>query len=115
MKKQKVMVALKSVEYVPNLMDLACRVAKGMEAELIALHVVEIPAALDLSAEAAVLDQPGNEILERARAAACHKFGEISTQLIRARQVPQTIVSEAEEQQIDLLILGYHHKNPVAE
>ena len=59
------MVALKNIESVSSLLDLACRVARGMEAELIALHVVEMPDALDLSAEAAVLDQPGKEVLAR--------------------------------------------------
>jgi len=113
--KQKVMVALKSIDCVVGLMDLACRVAKGMNAELITLHVTEIPAALDLSADSAILDSPGNEILARARKAACREFGEISTQLIRARQAAQTIVSEAEEQHVQLLILGYRHKNHVAE
>lgn len=115
MKKPRVMVALKSLEQVQDLMDLACRVARGMGAELVAIHVAAIPAALDLGAESAVLDQPGNEILASARRSACEQFGQVSTQLIRAREVAQTIVSEAEEQQVDLLLLGYHHKSSLAE
>lgn len=115
MKKQKVMVALKNIESVSSLLDLACRVARGMEAELIALHVVEMPDALDLSAEAAVLDQPGKEVLARAHEVACKEHGQISMQLIRARDAAKTIVSEAKEQHIDLVILGYHPRNPLAD
>lgn len=65
MKKQKVMVALKNIESASSLLDLACRVARGMEAELIALHVVEAPDALDLSAESPVPDEAGKQVLER--------------------------------------------------
>lgn len=115
MKKQKVMVALKTMESVGGLMDLACRVARGMDAKLIAVHVAKVPVGLDLSAESAVLDRPGKELLACARKVACKEFGKISTQLIRARQAAETIVSEAEEQDVDLLILGYQHKNPVVE
>jgi hypothetical protein len=35
--------------------------------------------------------------------------------LIRARDTASTIVSEAEEQGVDLIILGYHPKNPLAD
>lgn len=115
MRKQKVMVALKNIESVPSLMDLACRVAKGMQAELIALHVVEVPDALDLSAESPILDQAGKQLLDRARQVACREHGEPSMYLLRARETAKTIVSEAEEQDVDLIILGYHPKNPLAD
>jgi nucleotide-binding universal stress UspA family protein len=115
MKKQKVMVALKNIEGVASLMDLACRVARGMEAELIALHVVEVPDALDLSAESPVLDQAGRQLLDRAREVACKEHGQPSMYLIRARDTAKTIVSEAEEQDVDLIILGYRPKNPLAD
>lgn len=115
MKKQKVMVALKNIETVPSLMDLACRVARGMEAELIALHVVEVPNVLDLSAESPILDQAGRELLDRAREVACKEHGQPSMYLIRARDTASAIVSGAEDQEVDLIILGYQRKNPLAD
>lgn len=115
MKKQRVMVALKNIESVPSLMDLACRVARGMEAELIALHVVEVPDVLDLSAESPILDQAGRELLDRAREVACKEYGQPSMYLLRARDTASAIVSEAEDQEVDLIILGYHPKNPLAD
>lgn len=116
MKKQRVMVAVKDIESVPGLMDLACRLARGMQAELIALHVVEVPKdVLDLSAESPVLDQAGREVLDRAREVACKEHGEPSMYLLRARDTAGAIVSEAEEQDVDLIILSYHPKNPLAD
>ncbi len=115
MKKQKVMVALKNIESVASLMDLACRVARGMEAELIALHVVEVPDVLDLSAESPILDQAGRELLDRAREVACKEHGQLSMYLLRARDTGSAVVSEAEEQGVDLIVLGYHPKNALAD
>jgi nucleotide-binding universal stress UspA family protein len=115
MRKQKLMVALKDIESVPSLMDLACRVARGMEAKLIALHVVEVPDVLDLSAQSPVLDQTGKKLLDRACEVACREHGQISACLLRARDTASAIVSEAKEQNVDLIILGYHPKNPLAD
>jgi nucleotide-binding universal stress UspA family protein len=115
MKKQKVMVALKNTESVPSLMDLACQVARGMAAELIALHVVEVPDVLDLSAESPALDQAGKELLDRACEVACREHGQVSGYVLRARHTASAIVSEAEDQNVDLIILGYRRKNPLAD
>lgn len=116
MGKSKVIVALRDAEQVDDLMKLACQLAMGMDAEVMALHVVEVPPGLPLDADAEILDRPGQEILAQARQTASGKFSrEVSTQLVRAREPGEAIVAEARENSASLLILGYRHRNPVSE
>jgi len=112
----KVMVALRDVESVDSLIKLACQLSKGMECEVVALHVVEVTASLPLDADAEVLDQPGREILARARETAAKCFSaEIATRLVRARNAGEAIVGEAADGHVDLLVMGHRRKSPLGE
>lgn len=111
-----VMVALRDGDHVEELMKLACQMSQGMNAPLVAVNVVEVSLALDLDADSEVLDRDGKEILARAREVAARHFSqEISTRLLRAREAGPAIVSEAIDQGVELLILGYHQKPAVRE
>lgn len=115
MGKPKVMVALRDAESVEALVTLACQVSNGMDAELVGLHVVEVPLATPLEADDEVLDHPGKEILSRAQRFAERFSKKISTQLLRARQAGEAIVGELQEQGVDLLIMGYHRPHTLGE
>jgi nucleotide-binding universal stress UspA family protein len=111
------MVALRDPQSTERLVTLACQLANGMDAELIALHVVEVPMATPLEAESEVLEHPGEEILARAKRVA-QKFSlKTSTKLLRARQAGEAIAGEAKEQGAELLVMGHHkpHLHPLAE
>lgn len=107
MARSKVIVALRDAESVESLVTLACQLSNGMDAELIALHVVEVPLATPLDGPEA-LDHPGKEILASAQKVADRLARKITTQLIRAREAGETIVGEAKDQRADLLVLGHH-------
>lgn len=111
MKQPEIMVALRDEDHVEGLIKLACDMSKGMGAHLTAVHVVEVAPALPLDAESETLDHPGKEILGRARelASGCG-FKDVATRLIRAREAGPAIVSEAEDQGAELLVMGYHSK-----
>jgi basic amino acid/polyamine antiporter, APA family len=113
--KAKVLVALRDADHVDGLMRLACEMSKGMNADLIALNVVEVGPGLPLDAESDVLDQSGKEALVRAQKSAKESSRELITRLVRARDAGHAIVLEAEGQRADLLILGYHHKPALEE
>ncbi len=115
MSKPKVMVALRDAKSVEGLVKLACQLANGMEADLIALHVVEVPMVLDLDADAEVLDKPGKEILARAKRVAEDSSKPINPRLVRARQAGEAIVEDVKEQGVDLLVMGYHQPHRVGE
>lgn len=116
MSSSKIMVALRDCGSAEGLTSLACQLAGGAGAELIALHVVQIPLATPLEAADKILDQEGKDILSQAARIAAGKVpGGISTQLLRARNAGEAIVAEAREQRVDLLVLGHHRKHELRE
>jgi len=105
--KAKLMVALRDPESVESLMTLAVQLSNGMDAELVVLHVVEVPPATPIEAEDEVLDHEGKEILGAARRVAERSSKKISTELLRAREVGEAIVGEAKDRGAELLIVGH--------
>jgi basic amino acid/polyamine antiporter, APA family len=114
-KKPTVIVALRDIQSFESLMDLAIRMAETMRASLLAVHIVEVPVNLDLSAESDELDSAGKALLAEAQRKADGSFGSVATELIRARHAGSAIVDEAKLHCADLLVLGYCHKNPLSE
>ena len=116
MAKTKVMVALRDLESGDSLVALACQVAQGMDAELLALHVVEIPLATPIEADDDLLDHPGKEVLSQVQKFAAQHFSRaIVARLLRARGAGEAIVGEAREQGIDCLVMGHERRSVVGE
>ena len=116
MAKPKVIVALRDAQSVESLVTLACQLSSGMDAELIALHVVEVPLATPLGADE-VLDHPGKEILASAKKVGERFSRSIATQLLQAREAGEAIAGEARDQGAELLVLGHRkpHPHPLGE
>jgi nucleotide-binding universal stress UspA family protein len=112
--KAKLMVALRDPESVESLMTLAVQLSNGMDAELVVLHVVEVPPATPIEAEDEVLDHEGKEILAAAKRVAERSSKKISTELLRAREAGEAITGEAKDRGAELLIMGYHRPHPHA-
>src|SRR5215472_16735956 len=74
MAQTKIMVALQDQDHVEGLMRLACEMARGTSAEVIALHVVEVGLGLPLDAESDVLDRAGRKLLASGHEVALQKF-----------------------------------------
>ena len=116
MAKTKIMVALRDAESVESLVTLACQMSSGVDAELSALHVIEVPMATPLEADDEVLYHPAKEILAQAERVASERFKKkISTQLLRAREIGEAIVGEVKDQRVDLLIMRYHRPHTLGE
>ncbi len=104
-----VMVAVKDPEHADELARVACQMARGTGAELMAISVAEIGPALPLDAEAEILDREAKQALERAAQVALEACGcEIRTTLVRARAAGPALVEEAQERRAGLLVMGYH-------
>lgn len=116
MEKPKVMVALRDTETAGSLTKLACQMASLAGTNLVALHVIEVPPGLPIDVEDPVFERPGQQVLSLARQIASNNFSmHISTKLLRARNAGEAIVGEAEEEGIELLVIGYHHDHRLAE
>lgn len=112
MGKPKVMVALREGISVESLVTLACQLSQGMDAELMALHVVELPLVTPLDAEDETLDSAGREVLAQAQRVAEKLSRNLSTELLRAREAGEAIVGVASEKAVDLLVMGHHKPHP---
>jgi nucleotide-binding universal stress UspA family protein len=106
MSKPKVMVALRDSVSVESLMVLASELAQGMGADLVALHVVEVPLLTPLDVMDESLDRHGHEVLAQAKHLAEEHSMTISTELMRAREADEAIVGVAGEKGVDLLVIG---------
>lgn len=116
MEKPKVMVALRDAETAESLTKLACQMASLEGANVIALHVIEMPPGLPIDAIDPIFEAPGEQVLALARqAASSNFFMQISTKLLKARSAGEAIVGEAIDEGIELLVIGYHHNHRLAE
>jgi len=114
MRKSKVMVAVRDAVSVGSLMTLACQLSQGMDADLLVLHVVDVPLVTPLDALDETIDHSGKEILAQAQRVA-EKFPRtVTTELLRARDVGEAIAGVAREQDVDLLVMGHHKPHPHA-
>lgn len=108
MGKPKVMVAVRNEASVESLVTVACQLSREMGADLLALHVVEVPLATPLDAQEETIDHLGKDLLLQAQRVA-EKFSQpFSTELLRAREVGEAIVGVAKERGVDLLVMGHH-------
>lgn len=86
--------------------QMACEIAKVHGAKVTAIHLVQVPYSLPLESPMPYRLLIGESILQRAEAIA-REFGvEIETEILRARQIDDTILQYLEEKEFDLLVLG---------
>lgn len=112
MGKSKVMVAVRDAVTVESLVTLACQLSQSMGADLVALHVVEVPALTPIEVDDENLDRAGKEILAHAKRVAGKFPRPLSTELLRAREAGEAIVGEATDQGVELLVMGHHKPHP---
>jgi nucleotide-binding universal stress UspA family protein len=88
----------------------ACEAARQINAELIAVHVVEIDWTLALDADVASQSDDAKRILDIAEATAEQSKYRLETVLLQARDVGAALVDEATERGADLLILSLPYR-----
>jgi nucleotide-binding universal stress UspA family protein len=90
----------------------ACQLARHSKAELHAIYVTEVPMEFSLSSEFVRYDNRGEEILSRLESVAEEEKCRVHAQLLQARYAGPAIALEAEDRQMELIILGvpYRHR-----
>jgi nucleotide-binding universal stress UspA family protein len=89
---------------------LACRLAKKTRGKIFAVHVITVRRSLPLDAELEVEIKQGEEILNRAERVAEEQEYELETDLLQASEAGPTIVDEAVEREVDLILMGVEYK-----
>ena len=89
---------------------LACQLAKKGKSKIWAVYVIAVKRALPLNANIEPEIRNAEEILDRAETCAEEQGYEIETDLLQAREAGPTIVDEAVEREVDLIVMGVEYK-----
>jgi len=89
---------------------LACRLARREKAKILAMHVIPIERSLPLDAELTSEVKKAENVLEKAEKIALEQGCDIETDLLQARAIGPSIVDEAMERQMDLIVMGVTYK-----
>lgn len=87
-------------------MHMACWIAKRDKSRLYAMHVITIKRSLPLEAEIETETRRAEELLDRMTKIAEEADIQLETDLLQAREVAPTIIDEAVDRRIDLIIMG---------
>ena len=89
---------------------LACRLAKKDKGKILAVYVIIVKRALPIEAEIKSEISRAEEVLEHVESVAEEEDFEIETDLLQAREAGPTIVDEAVEREVDLILIGIVYK-----
>jgi nucleotide-binding universal stress UspA family protein len=107
---KKILVATDGSAYSRRAASFAIEMAKAPNAEIVALHVIEInrPKMLEASslenAKAKQVETCFRDFEEEANKAGIR----LQTKMILSREIPQTIIDEIEVQNPDIVVMGSH-------
>jgi nucleotide-binding universal stress UspA family protein len=107
---KKILVPVIGTEADDEAIRLACRLAKKDKGKIWAVYVVTVKRALPLDAEIEPEIIKAEEILDHAQSIAEEQDFEVETDLLQAREAGPTIIEEAMERQIDLILVGVEYK-----
>jgi nucleotide-binding universal stress UspA family protein len=91
-------------------MHMACWIAKRDKSKLYAMYVITIKRSLPLEAEIESETRRAEELLDRMTKIAEEADLQLETDLLQAREVAPTIIDEAVERKIDLIVMGVKYK-----
>jgi len=106
----KILVPVSGTEADGEAMRLACRLAKKNKAKIWAVYVVAVKRSLPLDAEIESEIKKAEGILDHIESVAEEQDYEVDTDLLQAREAGPSIVDEAVECGVDLILMGVTYK-----
>ena len=106
----RILVPVTGTEADDETMKMACWIAKKDKSRLYAMYVITIQRSLPLEAEIESETRRAEELLSRMERIAEDEDYELETNLLQAREVAPTVIDEAVERKIDLILMGVKYK-----
>jgi len=104
---QRIAVAIDDDVVSGRAVELACRLGEAQKAEIILIHVVEVPYALPLDQPPDEAVRRGERALELGRAIVeRHRLTSCKSRLVVGRSVASSVVRTAEEEEVDLIVVS---------
>jgi nucleotide-binding universal stress UspA family protein len=92
--------------YSERAVELACRLAQEQRAEILLVHVVEVPRTLPLGAPLEEADREAEASLQTAKAVVALHSLPAKTLVQRAREAGDGIITAAKDSRADLIVVG---------
>jgi nucleotide-binding universal stress UspA family protein len=89
---------------------IGCQLAKPTQAELVAIHVIEVDWSHELSDELGAENEAASAVLDMAEGIAERYKVKLSGDLLQAREVGAALVDEALELGVDAIIMGLPYR-----
>lgn len=112
---QNILVPVSGTETDEEAIKLAARLARPDKARICAVYIIPIERTLPLDAEIEAEVQKAEGILDRMESTARGENAVIETDLLQGREVGPSIVDEAVEREVDLILMGVTYKRPFGE
>ncbi len=106
----KILVPVTGSEADEEAIKLACRLVKKNKAKIRVIYVITVKRTLPLDAEIESEIRKAEDILDHIERVAEEEDYEVETDLLQAREAGLTIVEEAVEQKVDLILMGVKYK-----
>ena len=107
---QKILVPVAGTEADDETIKLACQMAKKNKAKIWAVYVITVKRSLPLDADIEPEIRKGEDILDHIESVAEEQDYEVETDLLQAREPGPSIIDEAVEQGVDLILMGVKYK-----
>ena len=107
---KKILVPVVGTEADDEAIRLACQLAKKDKGKIWAAYVITLKRTLPIEAEIEPEVRKAEEILDRAETVAEEQDYELETDLLQAREAGPSIVDEAVEREVDLILMGVEYK-----
>jgi nucleotide-binding universal stress UspA family protein len=106
----RILVPVTGTEADDETMRLACWISKKDKSRLYAMYVITIKRSLPLEAEIESETRRAEDLLDRMEKIAEGEDCKIETDLLQSREVAPTVIDEAVERKIDLIIMGVKYQ-----
>lgn len=103
---QRILVPVSGTGADEEAISLACQLSRRSKARLLAVYVIPIQRTLPLDAEMQPEVEKAERVLDRMETVAAAQGCALETDLLQAREAAPTIVDEAMERDIDLILMG---------
>lgn len=107
---RRILVPLTGTEADDETMRMACWIARKDKSKLYVMYVITIKRSLPLEAEIESETKRAEELLDRAEKIAEDEDQIVETDLLQSREVAPTIIDEAVERKIDLILMGVRYQ-----
>ncbi len=107
---RRILVPLTGTEADEETMRMACWIGKRDKSKIYVMYVITIKRSLPLEAEIESETKRAEVLLDRAEKIAEEEDFQVETDLLQAREVAPTIIDEAVERKIDLILMGVKYQ-----